>query len=93
MQRSEQHGAFPHLCKQQRVFHSSNVSVFWVNGKNFLHFQIDNPQDELSQVGNYSNVRIFRNDLNYFGTPLEDLISIAQNWAVPDEGRSNMMTY
>ena len=52
-------------------------------------WKIDDPQEELDQVANYSDVRIFKSALYYIDTPQEDLIGIAQNWAVPDQSRSS----
>ena len=49
--------------------------------------QIDDPEEELEQVPNYGNVRIFRNALRYTDTPQEDLLEIAMNWSVPNEGK------
>ena len=54
--------------------------------------QIDDPEEELEQVPNYGNVRIFRNALRYTDTPQEDLLEIAMNWSVPNEGRPDVHT-
>ena len=42
-------------------------------------------EQELAEVVDYPNVRIFQNAQNFAKNPKEDLIGIAQNWAVADK--------
>ena len=49
-------------------------------------------EQELAEVVDYPNVRIFQNAQNFAKNPKEDLIGIAQNWAVADKSELEFLS-
>ena len=49
-------------------------------------------EQELAEVVDYPHVRIFQNAQNFAKNPKEDLIGIAQNWAVADKSELEFLS-
>ena len=45
---------------------------------------MNDSEAELAQVGNYPNIRVFKNAQIYASSPLEDVKSIATQWSLPN---------
>jgi len=82
----------PHIISIQSgtcVISLTNIligDVYLCSGQSNMCHRLDNiddPQQEVNEVPNYPNIRIFEAALRTANTPQNDLLGVNKNWAVP----------